>query len=152
MAGRHESRASRPPRSGVCGRVCPAPCMESCNRNLIDEGIDVRQIERFAGDSAQWPVPSVPLLKQRVKERVAVVGAGPAGISAAYQLASESTSRGNAATAPRRRKWWIGTSERNGRTFARLRRVEQFHFRISSRMYSLRRTLRYSFRPTLALF
>ena len=71
------------PFPGVCGRVCPAPCMESCNRNLIDEGIDVRQIERFAGDNAQWPVPSVPMRK----ERVAVVGAGPAGISAAYQLA-----------------------------------------------------------------
>ena len=71
------------PFPGVCGRVCPAPCMESCNRKLLDDGLDVRQIERFVGDNAQWPVPSVPMRK----ERVAVVGAGPAGISAAYQLA-----------------------------------------------------------------
>lgn len=71
------------PFPGVCGRVCPAPCMESCNRNEFDEGVNVRDVERFVADRAFWPQPVTP----HRKERVAIVGSGPAGISAAYQLA-----------------------------------------------------------------
>lgn len=71
------------PLPGVCGRVCPAPCMEACNRNGFDEGVNVRELERFVADHAEWPVPS-PRLRS---ERVAVVGSGPAGLSGAYHLA-----------------------------------------------------------------
>jgi 2-oxoacid:acceptor oxidoreductase gamma subunit (pyruvate/2-ketoisovalerate family) len=71
------------PLPGICGRVCPAPCMEGCNRNGFDEGINVRDLERFAADHATWPVPHTHMRG----ERVAVVGSGPAGLSAAYQLA-----------------------------------------------------------------
>ena len=71
------------PLPGICGRVCPAPCMQSCNRNAFDEGVKVRDIERFLADSARWPDPLLPWRN----DRVAVVGSGPAGISAAYQLA-----------------------------------------------------------------
>jgi 2-oxoacid:acceptor oxidoreductase gamma subunit (pyruvate/2-ketoisovalerate family) len=71
------------PFPGVCGRVCPAPCMSSCNRNAFDEGVNVREVERFVADHAVWPAPVQPSRH----ERVAVVGSGPAGMSAAYQLA-----------------------------------------------------------------
>ncbi len=71
------------PFPGVCGRVCPAPCMGSCNRHAFDEGVNVREIERFVADNARWPDPVLPWRR----ERVAVVGSGPAGMSAAYHLA-----------------------------------------------------------------
>ena len=71
------------PFPGVCGRVCPAPCMESCNRNAFDEGVNVREVERFVADHANPPDPVMPWRR----ERIAVVGSGPAGMSAAYQLA-----------------------------------------------------------------
>jgi 2-oxoacid:acceptor oxidoreductase gamma subunit (pyruvate/2-ketoisovalerate family) len=71
------------PFPGVCGRVCPAPCMANCNRNAFDEGVNVRELERFVADHARWPDPITPWRS----ERVAVVGSGPAGLSAAYQLA-----------------------------------------------------------------
>ncbi len=71
------------PLPGVCGRVCPAPCMENCNRNGYDEGVNVREIERYISDHADWPVPA----GRARRERVAVVGSGPAGLSASYQLA-----------------------------------------------------------------
>ncbi len=71
------------PFPGVCGRVCPAPCMGTCNRNAFDEGVNVREIERFVADSAHWPDPVLPWRR----ERIAVVGSGPAGLSAAYHLA-----------------------------------------------------------------
>lgn len=71
------------PFPAVCGRVCPAPCMEACNRHAFDEGVNVRAIERFVADHGHRPDPVTPARR----ERVAVVGSGPAGISAAYQLA-----------------------------------------------------------------
>lgn len=71
------------PFPGVCGRVCPAPCMEACNRAAFDEAVNVREIERFIADHAARPVPSRPWRP----EQIAVVGSGPAGLSAAYAMA-----------------------------------------------------------------
>ncbi|MGD8451439.1 MAG: 2-oxoacid:acceptor oxidoreductase family protein [Phycisphaerae bacterium] len=71
------------PLPGICGRVCPAPCMEACNRRLHDEAVNVREIERYVADHALWPEPANPTRQ----ERIAVVGSGPAGLSAAYHLA-----------------------------------------------------------------
>lgn len=71
------------PLPGVCGRVCPAPCIEACNRNLFDEPVQVRDLERFAAERGERPTPTMPSRE----ERVAVVGSGPAGLSCAYQLA-----------------------------------------------------------------
>lgn len=71
------------PFPGTCGRVCPAPCMEACNRREHDEPVNVREIERYVADHAQWPAPTQPTRN----ERVAVVGSGPAGLSCAYHLA-----------------------------------------------------------------
>jgi 2-oxoacid:acceptor oxidoreductase gamma subunit (pyruvate/2-ketoisovalerate family) len=71
------------PFPSTCGRVCPAPCMDSCNRVELDGAVNVRQLERFAGDTGQAAIE--PLASRG--EKVAVVGSGPAGLSAAYQLA-----------------------------------------------------------------
>ncbi len=71
------------PLPGVCGRVCPAPCMEACNRREHDEAVNVRELERYVADQARWPAPTRPWRS----ERIAVVGSGPAGLSAAYHLA-----------------------------------------------------------------
>ncbi len=71
------------PFPSVCGRVCPAPCMDSCNRIGLDGAVNVRQLERYAGDRGEAAVQA----EARRAERVAVVGSGPAGLSAAYQLA-----------------------------------------------------------------
>jgi 2-oxoacid:acceptor oxidoreductase gamma subunit (pyruvate/2-ketoisovalerate family) len=71
------------PFPGTCGRVCPAPCMDACNRHELDGAVDVRDIERALADRAAWPRP------QRLSggAPVAVVGSGPAGLSGAYHLA-----------------------------------------------------------------
>ncbi len=71
------------PFPSICGRACPAPCMEACNRIEIDGAVNVREMERYAGDHGQ--VTLKPLAKR--DERVAVVGSGPAGLTAAYHLA-----------------------------------------------------------------
>jgi len=71
------------PLPGVCGRVCPAPCMQSCNRAGFDEGINVRELERHVADRATWP----DVIPPHRLQRIAVVGSGPAGLSATYHLA-----------------------------------------------------------------
>ncbi len=70
------------PFPGVCGRVCPAPCMDACNRIQLDEGVNVRDLERYASEHGRH-VPR-PLAKRC--ETIGVIGSGPGGMSAAYQL------------------------------------------------------------------
>jgi len=70
------------PFPSVCGRVCPAPCMDNCNRIALDGAVNVRALERYAGDHGSAPVRPA----ERRAERVAVVGSGPAGLTAAYHL------------------------------------------------------------------
>jgi NADPH-dependent glutamate synthase beta subunit-like oxidoreductase/ferredoxin len=71
------------PLPGVCGRVCPAPCMEACNRRLYDESVNIRELERYAADHGRRSAPVKPWRDQRI----AVVGSGPAGLTATYHLA-----------------------------------------------------------------
>ena len=72
------------PFPGVCGRVCYHPCEADCNRKDLDEPVNIRAFERFIADHGNVrPEPPV----DRKKERVAIVGSGPAGLSAAYHLA-----------------------------------------------------------------
>jgi len=71
------------PFPGVCGRVCPAPCMAACNRTAVDEAVNVREVERAIAERGVWPEPTAP----GRHERVAVIGSGPAGLAAAYHLA-----------------------------------------------------------------
>ncbi len=80
----------RCPLPAVCGRVCQHPCETKCNRNDIDEPVAARDLKRFAADYVYAhrndlkDVPPVPQMQQ--KERIAVVGGGPAGLTAATDL------------------------------------------------------------------
>ncbi|MBK9086038.1 MAG: NAD(P)-binding protein [Sterolibacteriaceae bacterium] len=75
------------PLPAVMGRVCYHPCEGACNRGQIDSPVGINSVERFLGDEAikrGWKFE--PPAKQSGKQ-VLVVGAGPSGLSAAYQLA-----------------------------------------------------------------
>jgi NADPH-dependent glutamate synthase beta subunit-like oxidoreductase/Pyruvate/2-oxoacid:ferredoxin oxidoreductase delta subunit len=74
------------PFPSVCGRVCTAPCEPACRRGVLDEPIAIRELKRYAADHGMAGYPRPPLPSERRPERVAVVGAGPTGLSAAYQL------------------------------------------------------------------
>ena len=73
-----------------CGRVCARPCEAACRRNYIDTPVAIKDIKRFAADNVGASVSELfkgmdPMLDP-TKARVAVVGAGPAGINCAYNL------------------------------------------------------------------
>lgn len=68
---------------GVLGRICPAPCEGACHRKTVDEPVSICLLKRFVGDENDlhpWPVPPLE------GKRVAIIGAGPAGLAAAYYL------------------------------------------------------------------
>jgi 2-oxoacid:acceptor oxidoreductase delta subunit (pyruvate/2-ketoisovalerate family) len=74
------------PFPGVCGRVCPHPCESECNRIELGGAIAIHVQERFLADIAMeedWPLPTA---SETRKGRIAIVGAGPAGLACAYQL------------------------------------------------------------------
>jgi 2-oxoacid:acceptor oxidoreductase gamma subunit (pyruvate/2-ketoisovalerate family) len=71
------------PLPSVCGRVCPGFCMQQCNRIELDGAVNVRALERFAGDHGRAEIRPAPMRA----ESVAVIGSGPAGLSGAYHLA-----------------------------------------------------------------
>jgi NADPH-dependent glutamate synthase beta subunit-like oxidoreductase/Pyruvate/2-oxoacid:ferredoxin oxidoreductase delta subunit len=76
------------PFPAVMGRVCPHPCEETCNRGEKDEPVAINSVERYIGD---WGIKrglKLPTLDGEPREgRIAVVGAGPSGLSCAYHLA-----------------------------------------------------------------
>ncbi|MFH0786132.1 MAG: NAD(P)-binding protein [Pseudomonadota bacterium] len=74
------------PLPGICGRVCYHPCELNCNRKGFDEAVNIRGFERFLSDHGQVDLKGEAPSRLR-KERIAVIGSGPAGLSAAYQLA-----------------------------------------------------------------
>ncbi len=78
----------RNPFPAVCGRICVHPCEFKCRRGELDEAVAIRSLKRFASD---WYFRNVGLAKAPFPvtraERVAVVGAGPAGLTCAYFLA-----------------------------------------------------------------
>ena len=75
------------PFPSVMGRVCPAPCESGCNRNQVEDFVGINSVEHFLGDYAiQNKLAFAKPLAQTGK-KVAVIGGGPAGLSAAYQLA-----------------------------------------------------------------
>jgi NADPH-dependent glutamate synthase beta subunit-like oxidoreductase len=75
------------PFPSVTGRVCYHPCEQACNRGDYDEAISIRAVERFLGDLGQALPRDVVKAGAPNGKKVAVVGSGPAGHSAAYQLA-----------------------------------------------------------------
>ena len=75
------------PFPGIMGRICVKPCETGCNRNHIDDTVNIHAVERFIGDEAiknNWQLSTKVL---PTGKRVLVVGAGPSGLSAAYHLA-----------------------------------------------------------------
>jgi NADH-quinone oxidoreductase subunit F len=80
--------ASEPnPFPAICGRVCTAPCEDECRRGEFDVPIAIRDLKRFATDHATQKARKITPPKRWLAERVAIVGAGPTGLSAAYYLA-----------------------------------------------------------------
>lgn len=78
------------PLPSVCGRVCPRFCEAECRRNLVDEPVNICDLKRFAGDFDLEAVNAyAPAVKADTGKTVAVVGGGPAGLTAAYYLARE---------------------------------------------------------------
>ena len=75
------------PFPAVMGRICVKPCETGCNRNHIDNTINIHALERFIGDKAiqeKWNAPSAV---KNTGKKVLVIGAGPSGLSATYHLA-----------------------------------------------------------------
>ena len=68
------------------GRVCYHPCQTACNRATLDEAVGINAVERFLGDEGIRQGWTVPVTAAPSGKRVLVVGAGPAGLSAAYHL------------------------------------------------------------------
>ncbi|MBK7264098.1 MAG: NAD(P)-binding protein [Rubrivivax sp.] len=75
------------PFPSVMGRVCPAPCESGCNRNEVEDFVGINSVEHFLGEWANQKQLAYPKPEQLSGKTVAVVGGGPAGLSAAYQLA-----------------------------------------------------------------
>jgi len=78
----------RNPFPAVCGRVCPHLCEDACNRGQKDGPLAINALERFIGDfgiAHDWKLSR--LTSEKHTEAIAVIGAGPAGLSCAYQLA-----------------------------------------------------------------
>ncbi len=74
------------PFPGVCGRVCFHPCETDCNRGQYDESVSIRAMERYVSDTASNQVLDLKPIPNRDSKKVAIVGAGPAGLSCAYFL------------------------------------------------------------------
>ena len=73
------------PFPSVMGRVCPAPCEDGCNRNEVEDHVGINSVEQFIGDSALEGKFKFEV-GQDTGKKVAIVGGGPAGLAAAYQL------------------------------------------------------------------
>lgn len=76
------------PFPAICGRVCFSPCEDACSRINIDQSVAIRSLKRLVADieREQGRVAVKPVPK-KYDEKVAIIGAGPAGLAAAYELA-----------------------------------------------------------------
>ncbi|CAA7626963.1 NADPH-dependent glutamate synthase beta chain and related oxidoreductase [Candidatus Terasakiella magnetica] len=74
------------PFPAVMGRVCPAPCEQGCNRNMVEEHVGINSVEHFIGDWAVENNIAFPMPESETGKTVVVIGGGPAGLSAAYHL------------------------------------------------------------------
>ncbi len=80
------------PLPAICGRVCVRPCEVACRRNLLNEGsaVGIDYLKRFAADKdLESPTKYKPQIKKSTGKNVAIIGAGPAGLSAAFFLQKE---------------------------------------------------------------
>jgi len=74
------------PFPGICGRVCFHPCESKCNRGHFDEPIAIHALERFVSDFASNLSKRREKVSELKKEKIAIIGSGPAGMSCAYHL------------------------------------------------------------------
>ncbi|HEB55218.1 MAG TPA: 4Fe-4S dicluster domain-containing protein [Gammaproteobacteria bacterium] len=74
------------PFPSVMGRVCPAPCEDGCNRNELEDRVGINAVEQFIGDSALAEKFTFKTADKDSGKKVAIIGGGPAGLAAAYQL------------------------------------------------------------------
>lgn len=76
------------PFPGICGRICNHRCESACNRGLVDEPINIRALKRFVTDKV-YSQPRQPVPPAEIKypqQRVAIIGAGPCGLTAAQDI------------------------------------------------------------------
>ena len=76
----------RNPLPVVCGRICPHPCESQCRRTLVDEAIAINPLKRFSSEFELQHGPFVVSPGAETSHKVAIVGGGPAGLSAAFFL------------------------------------------------------------------
>ena len=82
------------PFPAVCGRVCNKRCEAACTRGTVDEAVAIDDVKKFIAqkdleaEHRFVPEPVIPSTRGRLPEKIAIIGAGPAGLTAAYYLAS----------------------------------------------------------------
>ncbi len=74
------------PFPSMMGRVCPAPCQDGCNRNDVEDFVGINSVEQYIGDTAFTEGFKFDNSAEMTGKKVAIVGGGPAGMAAAYQL------------------------------------------------------------------
>jgi NADPH-dependent glutamate synthase beta subunit-like oxidoreductase len=74
------------PFPAMMGRVCPAPCQDGCNRNEVEDFVGINSVEQFIGDTAISEGYKFESAAKETGKKVAIIGGGPAGMAAAYQL------------------------------------------------------------------
>ncbi|NBJ92947.1 FAD-dependent oxidoreductase [Parablautia muri] len=83
------------PLPAICGRICNRRCEDACTRATIDEAVAIDAVKRFVAEqdlkakTRYIPKPTVPSLRGGFDEKIAIIGAGPAGLSCAYYLADK---------------------------------------------------------------
>ena len=82
------------PLAHTCGRVCPHPCEDACRRTNVDEPISIMELKRIGADyetdhKLDWIHPRKPKKLRNDGKKVAIIGAGPAGLTSAYYLGLE---------------------------------------------------------------
>ena len=79
------------PMASICGRVCAHPCETACRRGAIDKPIAIRALKRFLteryGPESRHPIEPQRRISEKLPYKVAIIGAGPVGLSAAHDLA-----------------------------------------------------------------
>ena len=85
------------PLAHTCGRVCPHPCEDACRRANLDESVSIMELKRIGADyetdhKLEWFHPVKPKKPRDDGKKIAIIGAGPAGLTAAYYLALEGIS------------------------------------------------------------
>ncbi len=74
------------PFPAIMGRVCPAPCEQGCNRNMVEEHVGINSVEHYVGNWAIEHNLTFAAPTTSTGKKIAVIGGGPAGLSAAYHL------------------------------------------------------------------